>query len=40
MTLIKIDSHIHDSHKDYSLAPGKIKIKDEWLSPYCLEIKK
>ena len=39
MTLIKIDSHIHDSHKDYSLASEKIKIKDEWLSSYCLEIK-
>ena len=31
--------NLHDSHKDYPLAPEKIKIKDKMLSPYCLEIK-
>ena len=31
--------NLHDSHKDYPLAPEKIKIKDELLSLYCLEIK-
>ena len=32
--------NLHDLHKDYSLAPEKIKIKEEMLPPYCLEIKK
>ena len=27
-------------HSDYPVAPEKIKIKTEWLSQYCLEIKK
>ena len=31
---------LHDIHNDYSLAPEKIKIKEEMLSPYSLEIKK
>ena len=31
---------LHDYHKDYSLAPEKIKVKEEMLSPYSLEIKK
>ena len=31
--------NLHDSHKNYPLAPEKIKVKDEMLSPYCLEIK-
>ena len=31
--------NLHDYHKDYSLAPEKIKIKEELLYPYCLEIK-
>ena len=31
--------NLHDSHKDYPMAPEKVKIKDERLSPYCLEIK-
>ena len=30
--------NLHDSHKDYSMAPEKTKIKDELLSLYCLEI--
>ena len=30
---------LHDFHKDYPMAPEKIKIKDEMLSPYCLKIK-
>ena len=30
---------MHEQHGDYSLAPEKMKINDEWLSPYCLEIK-
>ena len=31
--------NLHDFHKDYPMAPEKIKIKDEMLSPYCLKIK-
>ena len=27
--------NLHDCHKDYPLAPEKIKIKEELLSPYC-----
>ena len=30
---------LHDYHKDYSLAPEKIKIEDDMLSPYCSKIK-
>ena len=29
--------YLHDSHKDYPMAPEKIKIKEELLSPYCLK---
>ena len=32
--------NVRDFHKDYSMAPEKIKMKEEMLSPYCLEIKK
>ena len=31
---------LHDIHNDYSLAPEKIKIEEEMLPPYSLEIKK
>ena len=31
---------LHDIHNDYPLAPEKIKIEEEMLSPYSLEIKK
>ena len=30
--------NLHIDHGDYPLAPKRIKIKREWLSPYCLEI--
>ena len=36
---LEYPENIHDSHKDYRMAHEKIKIKDELLSPYCLEIK-
>ena len=32
--------NLYEEHSDYPMVPGKIKIKEEWLSPYCLEIKK
>ena len=30
---------LHDSHNDYPLAPEKIVVQEEWLSPYCKFIK-
>ena len=41
--LVEVDlgypEDLYDFHKDYPMASEKIKIKDEMLSPYCLEIK-
>ena len=31
--------NVHDYNKDYPMAPEKIKIEDDMLLPYCLEIK-
>ena len=31
--------NLHEDHSDFPMAPEKAKIKKEWLSPYCLEIK-
>ena len=31
--------NLHEDHSDFPMAPAKIKIKEEMLSPYCLEIK-
>ena len=31
---------LHDIHNDYSMAPEKIKIEDEMLSPYSFQIKR
>ena len=36
---LEYPEYLHNSHKDYSLASKKVRIKDEWLSTYCLEIK-
>ena len=36
---LEYPENLHGSHKDYPMAPEKIKIKDELLSPNCLEIK-
>ena len=36
---LEYPENLHDFHKDYPMAPEKIKIKDEMSSPYCLEIK-
>ena len=30
---------LHEKHNDYPMAPEKIKIEEEMLSPYSLEIK-
>ena len=34
---LEYPENLHDFHKDYPMAPGK--IKDEMLSTYCLKIK-
>ena len=31
--------NLHKEHNDLSMAPEKIKVKNEMLSLYCLEIK-
>ena len=31
---------LHDIHNNYPMAPEKIKIEDDMLSPYCSEIKR
>ena len=36
---LEYPEYLLDAHKHYSLDPAKAKIKEEWLSPYCLEIK-
>ena len=42
--LLEVDldypEHLHDYHNDYPMAPEKIKIEDDMLSPYCSEIKR
>ena len=41
---LKVDlgylEELHDIHNDYPMAPEKIKIEDDMLSPYCSEIKR
>ena len=34
---LEYPENLYDSHKDYSMAPEKIKIKEEWLSPSFLK---
>ena len=36
---LEVPEELHDYHKDYPMAPEKIKIEDDMLSPYCSEIK-
>ena len=36
---VHLDYPEYDSHKDYSLAPEKIKIEGDMSSPYCSKIK-
>ena len=37
---LEVPEELHDYHKDYPMAPEKIKIEDDMLSPYCSEIKR
>ena len=34
---LEYPENLHDFHTDYPMAPEKIKIKDQMLSPYCLK---
>ena len=36
---LEYPKELHDSHNDYSLAPEKLIVEDDWLSPYCNELK-
>ena len=36
---LEYPEELHDLHNDYPLAPEKILIRDEMLSPYCRELK-
>ena len=37
---LEVPEELHDYHKDYPMAPEKIKIEDDMLSPYWSEIKR
>ena len=37
---LKYPGELHDLHNDYPLAPEKIKVTEDMLSPYCREIAK
>ena len=34
---LEYPENFHNSHKDYLMAPEKIKIKEKWLAPYSLK---
>lgn len=36
---LEYPENLHDLHNDYPLAPEKLVVQDEWLSPYCKNIK-
>ena len=37
---LEYPEELHDLHNDYPLAPEKLIVEDDWLSPYCKELKK
>ena len=37
---LEYPEELHDLHNDYPLAPEKLIVEDDWLSPYCKQLKK
>ena len=37
---LEYSEEFYDLHKDFPLAPEKLIVEDDWLSPYCKELKK
>ena len=37
---LEYPKELHDLHNDYPLAPEKLIVEDDLLSPYCKELKK
>ena len=35
---LEYPKHLHKLHNDYPLAPEKLSVKEEWLSPYQTEL--
>ena len=36
---LKYPKELHDLHNDYPLAPEKLIVQDDWLSPFCKNLK-
>ena len=36
---IEYPKELHYLHNDYALAPEKLIVQDDWLSPYCKNLK-
>ena len=35
---LQYPEHLHDKHSDLPLAPEKIQVNENWLSPYCIDL--
>ena len=36
---LEYQKNIYDLHNDYPLAPEKLIVQDDWLSPFCKNLK-
>ena len=36
---LEYPKELHDLHNDYPLAPEKLLVQDDWLSPFCKNLK-
>ena len=36
---LEYPKELHDLHNDYPLAPEKLIVQDDWLSPFCKNLK-
>ena len=36
---LKYPEELYDLHNDYPLAPQKLIVEDDWLSPFCKKLK-